>query len=183
MTPQAKDLHGFFVPLKPTSNMKHILLLLAVLLILYACASVAVALATAWPKYGSVIAPSALAVGLTFSATFFWFRKNLVGRYVFRSSIALLLFVIGLYLSLGPAVCLLARYRLTDPEGRPLDQAVHYLYRPIAKNVVFAPEPFRNCAIKYVDWWTPSNACFHDYGDGISWGFPNAQSFGLYHSP
>lgn len=123
-----------------------------------------------WPSLGAFLAPTILAISFA-TATVTVFMKSMP-RTVSRISFALFIATTSFYLSFGPAAWGMARYIAPDSTAPALVQefsyrAFQYLYKPIATNCLFAPEPIRQVAFDYVRWWMPRSVVLQDMGKGI----------------
>ena len=128
----------------------------------------------AWPTSGAIIGPATLCCSFAVSVVTA-FGSNPRVKVVFRSSLVIFLAVICLYLSMGPASWFLARCGSPTPAAPSLilngcGKAYSYLYKPIATNAIFAPEPLRKFSFNYIRWWMPDTVQFQDMeGKGIAW--------------
>jgi hypothetical protein len=142
------------------------------MLLLTACVAIAIAMGAAWPTFGALIGPSLFLLSFAACVVFTFARRTAWGAIAFRCSMALLAVVVLLYLSLGPASWAMARFN-TPGSNHPIAYETYsYIYRPIATNAIFSPEPIRSCAMGYTAWWMPNGTEFHDWGLGIGWSVP-----------
>lgn len=141
--------------------------------LLTAAIAMLISIAIAWPSYGALIGPALLVGSLAVALITAWVRHPR-GVTAFRMALAIFLTVVCLYLSIGPASWLMARYIAPSPKAPVLVQrwygnAYSYLYRPIATNAIFAPKPVRQISFDYMRWWMPDSVEFHDMGGGMGW--------------
>ncbi len=66
----------------------------------------------------------------------------------------------------------MARFNTPGSKNPVAYEVYSYVYQPIATNAVFSPEPMRSVAMRYIAWWMPNGAEFHDWGLGIGWSVP-----------
>ena len=142
------------------------------LLALNAITASVTAVGLSWPSRGSQIGPSLFVLSLVLSAAIYRYRHTAWGGFVFRTAVVTLLCITLLYASFGPSSWAMARFNTPNSRYPLAYEAYSYIYCPIATNVIFAPEPLRSAAISYTEWWMPSNAQFHDWGNGIGWSVP-----------
>ena len=143
------------------------------MLLLTAALAIAISIMAVWPRYGVMIAPSMLVVSFAIALITAFIGHPRV-KLAFRSSLILFLAVACLYLSIGPASWIMARYVAPTSTAPVLAQdwigrAYSHLYVPIATNAIYAPTPLRHLSFSYVRWWMPDSVEFEDMGKGMGW--------------
>ncbi len=142
------------------------------MLLTTAMVAIAIALVRAWPTFGPVIGPIVMMVALVTIPCFAIFRRYGIANKLFKASVTTFALTFTLYLSIGPACWAMASFN-TPGTKYPLGyESFCYVYRPVATNAIFSPEPIRSASMAYMNWWMPKTATFHDWGKGIGWSVP-----------
>jgi len=143
------------------------------MLLLTAAFAILMFAAIAWQSQGALIGPllliSSFAIAFTLS-----FATHSYARTGRLAAIVLFCLVVTLYLSIGPASWVMARYIIPDSNVPDIvriwtGRAYSYTYIPVATNAIYAPKPVRDLSFGYIQWWMPKSVEFDDMGYGMGW--------------
>ena len=117
-----------------------------------------VVLALNWTQYGVLFCPVILLASIAGAMVCLFFRRHLIARIGFRTGVTIAGALILFYLSFGPACWIMASVNTPGSNYPRASSIFTYVYRPVAANVIFAPEPIRAYSMSYISWWMPPKA-------------------------